>query len=58
MKHQDHVQKILVQLCNIDLQLNIDKCEFEIKETRSLEFVIFTDKDIKMNSAKIKVIEQ
>ena len=58
MKNQDHVWKVLVQLCDTGLQLDIDKCEFEVKETRYLEFVIFTDKDIKMNSAKIKVIEQ
>jgi len=30
-QHQDHVQRILLWLCEVSLQIDIDKCEFEVK---------------------------
>ncbi len=58
IEHQDQVQKILEQLCEASLQLNIDKCKFEIKKTKYLEFIIFAKKDIQMNPAKVSAIKQ
>lgn len=58
MEHQDHVRKVLVRLRDAGLQLDIDKCEFEVKETRYLGFVVSAGKGIKMDPAKVKAIEQ
>ena len=55
-KHYEHVIKVLQRLKNTKLQLNIDKCEFEVEFIKYLEFIIKVDKGICINLAKIKVI--
>jgi hypothetical protein len=50
--HQKHVKKVLQRLREIDLQANIDKCEFHVFETKFLNLIIKRD-EIKMNLAKI-----
>jgi hypothetical protein len=54
-KHQQHVKKVLQRLREIELQTNIDKCEFHVFETKFLSMIIERN-EIRMNSAKIRVI--
>ena len=55
-QHRNHVQKILLQLQEVSLQIDIDKCEFEVKSTKYLEFILKVRKNIQMNSQKMKTI--
>ncbi len=54
-EHIKHVRKILQRLRKAKIQINVDKCEFHIIETKFLEMIIKRD-EIKMNSEKIKAI--
>ncbi len=54
-EHWQHVKMILNHLQEADLQVNIQKCEFNLKETIFLE-VIVSEQDLRMNSIKVKVI--
>ncbi len=54
-KHQQHVKMILNHLWEADLQMNIQKCEFNVEEIIFLE-VIVSEQDLCMNSIKVKVI--
>ncbi len=53
--HIQHIQKILQRLRETDIQVDVDKLEFHITETRFLEMIIERD-DIKMNSEKVRAI--
>ncbi len=55
-QHQDHVQKVLLQLWEVDLQIDINKCEFEVKSAKYLKFILKVKKSIQMNSQKMKTI--
>ncbi len=55
-QHQNHVQRILLQLQEVGLQIDIDKCEFEVKSIKYLEFILKVEKNIQMNSQKMKAI--
>ncbi len=54
-KHIQHVRKILQRLREANIQIDVDKCEFHITETKFLEMIVNRD-DIKMNFEKIKTI--
>ncbi len=54
-KHKQHVKMILNRLREADLQINIQKCEFNVKEIIFLE-VIVSEQDLRMNFIKVKVI--
>ncbi len=54
-KHVRHVRKILQRLREIEIQIDVNKCEFHITEIKFLSMIIERD-DIKMNSEKIKAI--
>ncbi len=54
-KHRDHVKLVLSWLREAELQMNIRKCEFDVKETVFLE-VIVSELDLRMNSSKVTVI--
>ncbi len=54
-EHQQHVKMILVHLQETDLQVDIQKCEFNVEETIFLE-VIVSEQNLHMNSTKVKVI--
>ncbi len=54
-KHRTHVKKMLNKLREVDLQIDIDKCEFEIQKISFLELLIFIN-DLRMNSRKVDVI--
>ena len=55
-KHIKHVRKILKKLQQVDLYLNINKCEFYTKQVKYLELIIII-KDLKMNFKKIKTVK-
>ncbi len=54
-KHRTHVKEVLDKLREVDLQIDIDKCEFEIQKISFLELLIFIN-DLQMNSQKVDVI--
>ncbi len=54
-EHWQHVKMILNRLREADLQVDIRKCEFDVKETVFLK-VIVSEQDLRINSVKMKVI--
>ena len=54
-KHIRHVHLILQRLKNIDFQINIQKCSFEVTEIKYLDLIIII-KEIRMNMKKIIVV--
>ncbi len=54
-KHKDHVKLVLSQLREAELQMNIQKCKFNVEETVFLE-VIVSKLDLHMNFSKVTVI--
>ncbi len=54
-KHKQHVKMILDHLRDVDLQINIWKCKFDVEETVFLKVVI-SKQDLCMNSIKVKAI--
>ncbi len=54
-EHKTHVKEVLNKLREVDLQINIDKCEFKIQKISFLELLIFIN-DLRMNSWKVDVI--
>jgi hypothetical protein len=56
-KHVEHVKKVLQRLRDADLQVDINKCEFFVHETKYLDLIIDRD-EIKMNFEKIETILQ
>jgi hypothetical protein len=46
---------MLQRLREIELQANVDKCEFHVFETKFLSLIIERD-EVRMNSAKIQII--
>jgi len=54
-EHTEHVRKLLQRLRERGLQLDIDKCEFGVRETKYLG-VIITTEGIKMDPEKVQTI--
>jgi len=54
-KHKDHIKLVLSWLREVELQMNIWKCEFNVEETVFLE-VIVSELDLHMNFSKVTVI--
>ncbi len=54
-EHRTHVKEVLKKLREVNLQINIDKCEFKIQKISFLELLIFIN-DLRMNSWKVDVI--
>ena len=54
-KHIEYVKKILEKLKRAGLYLNINKCQFHVKEMKYLKLIIIT-KGLKMDLKKIKII--
>ena len=48
-EHRTHVKEVLNKLHEVDLQINIDKCEFKIQKISFLELLMFIN-DLRMNS--------
>jgi transposase InsO family protein len=55
-EHREHVNKVLRRLEEAGLQLDIDKCEFEVKSTKYLGFIVEAGKGIRMDPEKVKAI--
>ena len=55
-QHWDHIQRVLLQLWEVSLQIDIDKCEFEVKSIKYLKFILKVEKSVQINSHKIKTI--
>jgi hypothetical protein len=49
------VRKILQRLREVNIQADVDKCEFHTIETKFLDMIVKRD-EIKMNSEKIRAI--
>jgi len=45
-QHWDHVQRVLLWLWEVGLQIDINKCEFEVKSIKYLEFILKVEKNI------------
>ncbi len=54
-EHRIHVKKVLEKLREVDLQIDIDKCEFKIQKISFLELLIFIN-NLRMNAWKVDVI--
>jgi reverse transcriptase-like protein/integrase-like protein/chromodomain-containing protein len=54
--HRKKVKSVLVRLQEAGLQCDLDKCEFEVKSTKYLGFIIEAGKGIRMDPDKIKAI--
>ncbi len=54
-KHRNHVRLVLRWLREAELQINIRKCEFNVKKTVFLK-VIVSEQDLRMNSNKMIII--
>lgn len=55
-EHEEHVQLVIQKLMAAGLQIDIKKCEFGVKETKFLGFVLTTD-GLKVDPDKIAVIK-
>jgi len=55
-QHRAQVNKVLNVLREAGLQLDIKKCEFEVKTTKYLGFIIDAGKGLRMDSEKIKAV--
>lgn len=55
-EHRAHVNKVLDALREAGLQLDIKKCEFEVKSTKYLGFIIEAGKGLRMDPKKIEAI--
>jgi len=56
--HENKIATILEKLRVTNLRLDINKCEFSVKIIKYLEFIIKTEKRLRMNSEKMKVITE
>ena len=55
-EHREHVRKVLRRLQEVGLQLDINKCEFEVQSTKYLGFVIEAGVGVRMDPEKVKAI--
>jgi len=56
-KYREYIRLILDKLKRADLQINIHKCEFDIKETIFLK-VIISDNKLRIDLAKVEAIQR
>ncbi len=54
-EHRTHMKEVLDKLHEVNLQININKCEFKIQKISFLELLIFIN-DLRMNFWKVNVI--
>jgi len=55
-EHEEQVKKVLVKLQAAGLQININKCEFSVKSTKYLGFIIKARKGIRIDPKKVQAI--
>ena len=56
-EHVEHVKKVLRKLKEYKLYLQLGKCEFYVKETEFLGFIISTER-VKINLKKIAAVQK
>jgi RNase H-like domain found in reverse transcriptase/Reverse transcriptase (RNA-dependent DNA polymerase)/Integrase zinc binding domain/Chromo (CHRromatin Organisation MOdifier) domain len=57
-EHRRQVHQVLDKLQAAGLQLDIDKCEFEVKSTKYLGFIVEAGKGLRMDPAKVAAIKE
>lgn len=57
-QHREQVRSVLERLEKAGLQLDVDKCEFEVQSTKYLGFIVEAGKGLRMDPLKIKAIEE
>jgi transposase InsO family protein len=57
-QHREHVRRVLQRLREAGLQIDIDKCEFEVKSTKYLGFIVEAGKGVRMDPAKVNAITE
>lgn len=55
-EHRNYVRQVLQRLREAGLQIDISKCEFEVKSTKYLGFIIEAEKGVRMDPAKVSAI--
>jgi len=55
LEHEEHVKKVLTRLREAGLQASISKCEFHVKRTKYLGFIVTTE-GIEVDPEKTAVI--
>jgi hypothetical protein len=55
--HKHKVKQVLQKLQDADLQLDVDKCEFERESVKYLEFIVKVSKGIRMDPEKVAAIQ-
>jgi hypothetical protein len=55
-EHRKQVKQVLQRLRDAGLQLDIDKCEFEVQSTKYLGFIVEAGKGIRMDPEKVNAI--
>ena len=55
-EHRKHVRQVMERLRVAGLQIDIDKCEFEVKTTKYLGFILEVGKGVRMDPEKIRAI--
>jgi hypothetical protein len=55
LEHETYVKKVLERLQNAGLQVDIRKCEFGVKRTKYLGFIVSTN-SIETDLDKVKVV--
>ena len=56
-EHVKHVKKVLRKLKEYKLYLQLGKCEFYVKETEFLGFIVSTE-GVKINLKKISAVQE
>ena len=56
LEHETYVKKVLDRLRDAGLQADIKKCEFRVKRTKYLGFIVSTS-GIEVDLEKVKVIQ-
>ncbi|KAI0991510.1 hypothetical protein K3495_g16677, partial [Podosphaera aphanis] len=56
--HLKKVEKILKRLANAELKLDLKKCDFAVKEVKSLGFIVTAGKGISVDPKKIEAIKK
>ena len=55
-EHRKHVREVLRRLQDARLQCDINKCEFEVKLTKYLGFIVKAGKGLRIDPEKVKAI--
>jgi len=56
--HRKKVRKVLQRLQEAGLQVDIDKCDFEVKSVKYLGFIVEAGKGIRVDPEKIRAVKQ